>query len=170
MFTIIRAAQVFEDPAWRNYDETCREKAAATGNYKWSEIDGLIYNLTGYSQGTPRNPAPPPITPMLPTLQLPHRLLTSTMLPHPDRSGWRQCLAPPTSRSGAILYAIYSIEAPAMQYCKFRHMCSGCLGHNPRLSCKAGKHSPTQNAKDVGQARPRLIQPMNYRTVALRLQ
>jgi hypothetical protein len=31
MFTIIRASQEFEDPAWRNYDEAFREKAAATG-------------------------------------------------------------------------------------------------------------------------------------------
>jgi hypothetical protein len=30
MFTIIRASQEFEDPAWRNYDEAFREKAAAT--------------------------------------------------------------------------------------------------------------------------------------------
>ena len=44
MFTIIQAAQEFEDPAWRNYDEAFREKAATTGNCKWSAIDTLIYN------------------------------------------------------------------------------------------------------------------------------
>ena len=41
MFTIIRAAQEFEDPAWRNYDEAFRKKAAATGNRKWSEVNPL---------------------------------------------------------------------------------------------------------------------------------
>ena len=52
MFTIIRAAQEFEDPAWRSYDEAFREKAAATGNCKWSEIDSLIYNrvFTGHAK------------------------------------------------------------------------------------------------------------------------
>ena len=52
MFTIIRAAQKFEDPAWRNYDEAFREKAAATGNHKWSAIDTLIYNriFTGHAK------------------------------------------------------------------------------------------------------------------------
>ena len=44
IFTIIRVAQEFEDPAWRSYDEAFREKAAATGNHKWSEINSLIYN------------------------------------------------------------------------------------------------------------------------------
>ena len=55
MFTIIRAAQEFEDPAWRSYDEAFREKAAATGNRKWSEIDSLIYNrvFTGHARKTP---------------------------------------------------------------------------------------------------------------------
>ena len=39
MFTIIRAAQEFADPAWRSYDKAFWEKAATTGNHKWSEID-----------------------------------------------------------------------------------------------------------------------------------
>ena len=52
MFTIIRAAQKFEDPAWQNYDEAFREKAAATGNRKWSVIGTLIYNwiFTGHAK------------------------------------------------------------------------------------------------------------------------
>ena len=51
----IRAAQEFEDPAWRNYDEAFREKSAATGNRKWSEIDSLIYNrvFTGHAKKIP---------------------------------------------------------------------------------------------------------------------
>ena len=45
-FTIIRAAQEFEDPAWRSYDKVFREKAAATENCKRSEMDSFIYNRT----------------------------------------------------------------------------------------------------------------------------
>ena len=44
MFTIIRTAQEFEDPAWRNYDKAFCKKAAATGNHKSSAIDTFIYN------------------------------------------------------------------------------------------------------------------------------
>ena len=44
MLTIIRAAQEFEDPAWILYDAAYRDKAAATKNLKWSQIDAGLYN------------------------------------------------------------------------------------------------------------------------------
>ena len=44
MITIMRAQIEFEDPAWRTYDEAYRDKAATTGNRKWSEIDPHLYN------------------------------------------------------------------------------------------------------------------------------
>ena len=52
LYVIIRAAQEFEDPVWRSYDEAFHEKAAATGNKKWSEIDTHIYNqlFTGHAR------------------------------------------------------------------------------------------------------------------------
>ena len=45
MLTIIRVAQEFEDPAWILYDAAYRDKAAATKNRKWSQIDAGLYNL-----------------------------------------------------------------------------------------------------------------------------
>ena len=39
MITIVRAQIEFEDPTWWTYDEAYRDKAATTGNRKWSEID-----------------------------------------------------------------------------------------------------------------------------------
>jgi hypothetical protein len=44
MITIMRAQIEFEDPAWRTYDEAYRDKAATTGNRKWSEIDPHLHN------------------------------------------------------------------------------------------------------------------------------
>ena len=42
--TIMRAQIEFEDPAWSKYDEAYRDKAASTGNRKWSTIDPHHYN------------------------------------------------------------------------------------------------------------------------------
>ena len=44
MITTMRAQIKFENPAWRTYDEAYRDKAATTGNRKWSEIDPHLYN------------------------------------------------------------------------------------------------------------------------------
>ena len=44
MITIMQAQIEFEDPAWTTYDEAYRDKAATTGNRKWSEIDPHLYN------------------------------------------------------------------------------------------------------------------------------
>ncbi len=44
MLSIMRAQREFREPAWRLYDEAYCEKAAATGNRKWSQIDPLLYN------------------------------------------------------------------------------------------------------------------------------
>ena len=47
MLIIIRAAQEFEDPVWRSYDEAFREKAAATGN---NGLRLTLISTTSYSQ------------------------------------------------------------------------------------------------------------------------
>ena len=44
MLTIMKAQKEFKEPAWRLYDEAYLEKAAATGNRKWDQIDPLLYN------------------------------------------------------------------------------------------------------------------------------
>ena len=45
MFTIIKAAQDFKDPSWRNYDKVFRKKAT----------DTLIYNRIFNLLAMPRN-------------------------------------------------------------------------------------------------------------------
>jgi len=41
---IVQAHQDYEDPVWQRYDEAFRDKAAATGNRKWSSLDPHLYN------------------------------------------------------------------------------------------------------------------------------
>lgn len=55
MITIMRAQIEFEDPGWRKYDEVYRDKAASTGNRKWSSIDPHFYNqlFTGKAKKVP---------------------------------------------------------------------------------------------------------------------
>ena len=55
MITIMRAQIEFEDPWWRKYDEAYRDKAASTGNRKWSSIDAHFYNqlFTGRARKVP---------------------------------------------------------------------------------------------------------------------
>ena len=41
---IIQTHWDYEDPAWQRYDEAFRDKAAATGNRKWSSLDPHLFN------------------------------------------------------------------------------------------------------------------------------
>ena len=44
MLIVLRAQREYEEPAWRLYDGAFWDKAAATGNRKWSQINMHIYN------------------------------------------------------------------------------------------------------------------------------
>ena len=155
MFTIIRAAQEFEDPAWKNYDEAFREKAAATGNRKWSAIDTLIYNrvFTGHAkkiQIAPSSGSHNAIT--TPARSLP------AITPMPQGSyadlppTKRPALSPSAPARSDICYLFNRGSCHYGNVCKFRHMCSACSGRHPRIACKAGK--PTPGPKDQGIAKP----------------
>ena len=55
MLSIIWAYQKYEHPQWRNYNEAFRDKAATTGNRKWSVIDSHLSNqiFTGKAHKLP---------------------------------------------------------------------------------------------------------------------
>ena len=143
MFTIIRAAQEFEDPAWRSYDEAFREKAAATGNRKWSEIDSLIYNrvFTGHARKIPMattNTTGPRPTDLPGPSHSPAQHTYYSEPPPPKRP------APMSSNASRsdICYLFNRGGCRFGNMCKFRHMCSICSGRHPRVSCKAGRPAP----------------------------
>ncbi len=151
MFTIIRASQEFEDPAWRNYDEAFREKATATGNRKWSAIDTLIYNrsFTGHAKKLQVHIAPsssshnsnPSLARSLPAISpMPQGPYAD---PPPPK---RPALSPSAPARSDICYLFNRGSCHYGNVCKFRHMCSACSGRHPRIACKAGK--PSGGPKD----------------------
>ena len=147
MFTIIRAVQEFEDPAWRNYDEAFRKKAAATGNRKWSEIDTLIYNriFTGHAKKlqlpSPGSSNSTQAHTFPAAMQMPQGHYTDPPPPkHP---------APMSPARSDICYLFNRGSCRYGSLCKYRHMCSVCSGRHPKVSCRAGNPSLTlQGPKD----------------------
>ena len=150
MFTIIRAAQEFEDPAWRSYSEAFREKVAATGNRKWSEIDLLIYNrvFTGHARKIPSSSS---TTPTSRSMDLPgpsHLPVQHTYYydpPPPKRLAPMQSNAPWSD----ICYLFNRGSCRFGNMCKFRHMCSIRSGRHPKVSCKASRPA-SQGPKEQG--------------------
>ena len=69
MLIIMKTQKEFKEPAWRLNDIVYRDKAAATRNKKWSQIDLLLYNLLFTGRA---NEVPFYIT-TLPTLLIPAR-------------------------------------------------------------------------------------------------
>ena len=149
MLIIIRAAQEFEDQVWRSYDKTFREKAAATGNKKWSEIDTHIYNqlFTGHARkvaickhcnatnhSSDHCPSKthkrthedsddnPPMT---------KRIVPGSVAAAGGQGRNDICYL--FNRSGSCRYG---------DLCRYRHMCSSCLGRHPRIMCMKGKRIP----------------------------
>lgn len=55
MLIIMKTQKEFKEPAWRLNDIVYRDKAAATRNKKWSQINLLLYNLlfTGRANEVP---------------------------------------------------------------------------------------------------------------------
>ena len=55
MLTIITATQDYEHPAWERYDRAHRDKAAATRNKTWSQIDPALFTqmFTGRAKHLP---------------------------------------------------------------------------------------------------------------------
>ena len=49
---VMRAQWEYEEPAWRLYDVAFRDKAAATGNRKWSQIDQSSVHRSSTKEGT----------------------------------------------------------------------------------------------------------------------
>ena len=159
MFTIIRAAQEFEDPAWRTYDEAFREKTAATRNRKWSKIGTLIYNrifightkkFQMFSPSSSHNSSSIPShnIPVIPPMPQGHYADP----PPPKRSAPMQPTFSPPARTD-ICYLFNQGTCRYGTLCKFQHMCSVCSGRHPKVSCKAGK-PPLPGLKDQGQSKP----------------
>ena len=151
MLSIIQAYQEYEHPQWHNYDEAFRDKAATTGNRKWSVIDSHLYNQiftgrarklpvcthcgasTHHTEGCSFSGAPA------------QKRFTGDIV----GTGSLQMPTPRVARwlgEAAKTDVCWGFNAGHCKYvstCKFRHMCSFCSGHHPEASCprKAGEIS-----------------------------
>ena len=145
LYVIIRAAQEFEDPVWRSYDEAFREKAAATGNnglkltlistisYSQAMLERWIYHCNATNHSSDHCPSKtrkqihedsddnPPMT---------KRIAPGSVAAAGGQGRNDICYL--FNRSGSCRYG---------DLCRYRHMCS-CLGHHPRIMCRKGKHIP----------------------------
>ena len=128
MLIVLRAQREYEDPAWRLYDEAFLDKAAATGNRKWSQIDTHIYNQIFTGRGC-----------CALIVILRHMILKNAPLcsligrgewRRPPLVGWRKFL-----REGREFVGILT-TVPVGDKCRFRHICSECAGRHPRVSCR----------------------------------
>ena len=133
MLTIMKAAQEFEDPAWILYDVAYRDKAAATGNQRWSQIDTGLYNqvFTGRAR-------------QLKTCLHPLEECAegSRKRPREEHIGGPR----PAKGARSDVCFLFNKGRCTFEVCKFRHMCSICGGRHAAVSCLRKAEKGTQGA------------------------
>ena len=151
MLTIMKAQKEFKKPAWRLYDVAYREKAAATGNKKWSQIDPFLYNQlftgraneiafcqhchsTTHTSDTCKE-APPRKRPAIAGNNSQHR-------------GWD----PPHPRpSGPVCWQYNQGHCSFQPNCRFRHVCSACKRPHPLVYCPRASRGGPQTSGPTAQ-------------------
>ena len=111
MITVMKAYTEVEDPAWRSYDETFREKMAATGCRLWQGMDVQLYQevCTG-------------------------RLRRK--LPEQGGSGLRTGVKRTgEERQMAVCWQYNGGGCRFSTMCKFVHACGICYGPHPKWHC-----------------------------------
>ncbi len=136
MVSIIRAAQEYEEPAWQFYDRAFREKAAATGFKKWSQLDPVLYNrfFTGKAKHIRFHCAQ--------SGHLPESCSLLRKRPSGDNSGQLSTFIPAKApkfqqHSDSTICGLFNRGNCTFKVCKFRHICSvpGCEGRHPAVTC-----------------------------------
>ena len=143
MLTIVRAQQEFEDPGWRIYDHNYRLKAAASGNQNWAELD-YSQCFTGRAKKVPScakcnsfrhaqedSPHGMPLAfkgGQIPEPSIPAESSANGQRPTGPRPGGKI--------RGGICFAFDWEGSCPYNPCKFRHMCSRCLGRHPSSQCR----------------------------------
>ena len=135
---VMRAQQEYKEPAWRLYDEAFHDKAAAAGNWKWSQIDTHIYNQIFTGQARKRLlcshcSAATHDTEECPTVQ-------SQRKRRVEETSFGHLVDIPKGRKGIC----WDFNDGACKYgdkCRFWHICSECAGHHPLVSCRRASAS-----------------------------
>ena len=130
MITVMRAQIEFEEPAWRTYDESYRDKAATTGNRKWSAIDPYLYNkiFTGRAKK---------VAICSSCGNTGHTIAGCKR----KRSAWESSKGEDVKCRSPKIYWDYN-SGSECQYgdnCRFQHRCSECGEQHPVIHCPERK-------------------------------
>ncbi len=145
MLTTMRAQREYEEPAWRVYDQAYHDKAAATGNRKWSQVDTHLFNqiFTGRARQTalyghcgvaghagdacPSSGATS--TKKVAVSAAPfHGMQPKSVGAQGTKRG-----------SDDICWSFNKPQSGVCRFgtlCKFRHMCVACSGRHPEAVCE----------------------------------
>ena len=168
MLIVLRAQRDYKEAVWHLYDEAFRDKAAATGNRKWSQIDTHIYNqiftgrarkrvlCTHCSMATHETEECPAVQPRRKRRVEEANFGRLEEIPK-GRKGicW-------DFNDGACRYGdkcgykrkgiCWDFNDGACRYgdkCGFRHICSECAGRHPRVSCRRAS-APKKGLTSLG--------------------
>ena len=126
---VLWAQREYEEPAWRLYDEAFQDKAAATGNRKWSQIDTHIYNQIFTGRARKRLLCTHCSTATHDTEECP--AVQPRWKRRMEEAIFGQLEEIPKGRKGVC----WDFNDSACRYgdkCRFRHICSECAGRHPR--------------------------------------
>ncbi len=130
MLAVMRAQKEFEEPAWRLYDIAFREKAASTGNRRWSQLDPVLYNqiFTGRAR----------------------RVAICTHCNATNHTSEECAEAPPRKRAAmshepsggrraegeaGVCWQFNQGHCEYHPSCRFQHVCSACKRKHPLVRC-----------------------------------
>ena len=147
MLTIMKAAREYEDPTWILYDLAYRDKAAATKNRTWSQIDVGLYNqiFTGRARQlklckhcNSTSHATDEYTE------------ASRKTPAEENAGGSR----PAKVTKSDVCFLFNKGRCTFQMCKFRHMCSICSGRHAAISCPRKVEKGSGSAQGSGGSGP----------------
>ena len=166
MLFIMKKAPEVEDQAWIVYDHAYREKAAATGNRKWSKTDSTLCDqiFGGRAKKLPlcthccSTDHDSPNCPGIKHTPVPHGGAGG----EPEESKWQRNppgkpLRQKWDRDGDKC-RLFNADMCTYDACKYRHMCLICSGRHSAMHCP---HSNTLQGRQVlerlaGLKRPKM--------------
>ena len=141
MLFIIRIQREYEEPVWRFYDEAFRDKAAATGNKKWSMSDQDLCNrlLTGRARslqmctncnhiGHETNACPV-------AASTAGKQFGRARSPETEKVGLPLAKRRAPSSASGVCWEFNYEGRCSYEVCKFRHVCQICQGRHPGIHC-----------------------------------
>ena len=133
---VMWAQREYEEPVWHLYDAAFRDKAAVTGNRKWSQIEPHIYNQVFTGRARKRALCSHCNAATHDTAECPD--IRPTYKRRTREAGYGSGDQAPKGRKGVC----WDFNDGACEYggkCRFLNICLECSGRHPKINCKGGK-------------------------------